>query len=48
MRLFIKIPGLFLMPFVVFSQNGYYGRLDKDTLVMGNGVIEKKYVEQRQ
>ena len=43
MRLFVKIAGFILIPFTAFSQNGYYSRLDKDTLVMGNGFIERKF-----
>ncbi|HTG55857.1 MAG TPA: hypothetical protein VL943_06295, partial [Niabella sp.] len=43
MRFFLKITGLMLMSFAAFSQNDYYSRLDKDTLVMGNGLIERKF-----
>lgn len=43
MRRFVKIVGLILVPFVAFTQNGYYSRLDKDTLVMGNELIERKF-----
>ncbi len=44
MRFFLKITGLILVPFAALSQNSYYSRLDKDTLVMGNGLIERKFV----
>jgi hypothetical protein len=43
MRLFLKIIGLVLVPFAASSQNGYYSRLEKDTLVIGNGLVERKF-----
>ncbi|MGN7786318.1 alpha-galactosidase [Niabella sp. 22666] len=43
MRFFLKIIGLVLVPFAASSQNGYYSRLEKDTLVIGNGLVERKF-----
>ncbi|MCH5718941.1 hypothetical protein [Niabella hibiscisoli] len=44
MRRFITILLLVVISFTAFSQNDCYSRLQEDTLVMGNGLIERKFI----